>query len=270
MFDLPSSLREVSAVTSVDAHTVACLQDEKGVLFYVDVRDGRVRGSLVFGPDGDYEGLARVGSEFFVLRSDGMLARLARTQRGFRIAESFSVATASQDLEGLCHDASRGMLLLAPKDVVKAEPVPDTGKRGDKRRREEARRARDQRVLFGWDLAQRALAPEPVLRLSLSDLRAQAEQAGGERIEKGSLKLHFSCVAIHPRTGELHLLSAADRVLVAIDPATRRLQDIYWLDGKVLPQPEGITFLPNGDLVVSSEGVDGPARLAVYRQRAAH
>jgi hypothetical protein len=35
------------------------------------------------------------------------------------------------------------------------------------------------------------------------------------------------------------------------------------IDPELLPQPEGMTFLPDGRLVVASEGAGGRARLAV-------
>src|SRR5690606_23142027 len=153
-FALPPILQEVSAVTGVDEHTVACLQDEKGIVFLIDVRDGSVRASLPFGPDGDYEGLARVGQDYFVLRSDGLLARVTPRSSGLAIAESFALQTPNHDLEGLCHDAANHVLLLAPKDVVKpdAADAPDAAPEDRRRAAAERKAARDRRTLFAFDL----------------------------------------------------------------------------------------------------------------------
>jgi len=281
-FALPAALREISAVTAIDADTVACLQDEKGVLFFVDVHDGRLREVRPFGPEGDYEGLARVGDDYWVLRSDGWLARLEARGPRLSIAESFELDTPNHDLEGLCHDPARGVLLIAPKDVIA------TAKKRTKRTKEERRAesrgeeaegssrepTRDRRVVFGWDLERRSLLPEPVLRLSLEELKRRAEARGHDLPTKTNkkgkertvLRLLFSCVAVHPKTGEVYLLSAADHALIVVD-RKGALRDLHLLDEDVLPQPEGLTFLPGGDLVLSSEGVDGPARLVVYGQR---
>lgn len=53
---LPHELKEISALTDLDADTVACVQDEKGIVFDVDVRTGKVVRRRRFGPHGDYEG----------------------------------------------------------------------------------------------------------------------------------------------------------------------------------------------------------------------
>jgi hypothetical protein len=276
-FPLPAALREVSAVTAVDADTVACLDDEKGLLFFVDVHDGRLRAARSFGPDGDYEGLARVGGEFFVLRSDGQLARVADRDGALAIVETFEVRTAHHDLEGLCFDPGRGVLLLAPKDVLKpARQDADDARTATDRRAQAAERKamRDHRELFAWDVRERRLLPEPVLRLSVAELRAQADARGDalptktnrRGTERAALRLMFSCIAVHPRTGDLYLLSAIDQVLIVLD-ASGELRRLHRLDPALLPKPEGLTFLPGGDLVLTSEGVDGPGRLAVYRQQ---
>src|SRR5262245_58202966 len=75
---LPPQLREVSAIVAVDERTVACVQDEVGALFFVDLRGELPLRMAPFAERGDYEGLARVGDDFWVLRSDGFLMRLQR------------------------------------------------------------------------------------------------------------------------------------------------------------------------------------------------
>ena len=275
-FALPPILQEVSAVTGVDEHTVACLQDEKGIVFLIDVRDGSVRASLPFGPDGDYEGLARVGQDYFVLRSDGLLARVTPRSSGLAIAESFALQTPNHDREGLCHDAANHVLLLAPKDVVKpdAADAPDAAPEDRRRAAAERKAARDRRTLFAFDLQTSRLREEPALRLSVAELRAAAEARGDDLPtrtdrrggERSALRLLFSCVAVEPRTGWIWLLSAVDRVLLAVD-RDGTLQALHRLEAELLPKPEGVTFLPGGEMVLTSEGVDGPGRLVVYRRQ---
>jgi hypothetical protein len=57
--DLPKHLREVSGLVAVDERTVVCVQDEKGALWFVDLRGEATVRSEPFGPAGDYEALAR-------------------------------------------------------------------------------------------------------------------------------------------------------------------------------------------------------------------
>ena len=260
--ELPKALREVSAVAAIDAHTVACLQDEKGTLYSVDVRTGEVTGKRAFGKKGDYEGLARVGAEYYALRSDGWLGRIAaigsESDAEFDVVEKFELDLPARDLEGLGFDATRQRLLIAPKRLGKADDrdAPDD----------------DVRRLFAFDLQTRRLAATPALTLSVADIVEQALRLRADvptRVtKKGNvrphLELRFSEVAVHPLSGAIWLLSAADHALLCVDAAGKLLQ-FYRLDATDLPQPEGLTFLPDGALVLTSEGGESRARLRVYR-----
>jgi hypothetical protein len=112
---LPPLLREVSAIACVDEHTLACVQDERGAVLLVDLAGRAPPRSLPFGPGGDYEGLARAGDDWWVLRSDGRLLRLAARDGALQIAASIELPAGRGEWEALCHDAARGRLLAMPK-----------------------------------------------------------------------------------------------------------------------------------------------------------
>lgn len=40
---------------------------------------------------------------------------------------------------------------------------------------------------------------------------------------------------------------------------------LYLPDARLLPKPEGITFLPTGDMLIGTEGKDGTPRFVQYR-----
>ncbi|MCC6655844.1 MAG: hypothetical protein IT231_11855, partial [Flavobacteriales bacterium] len=75
-FTLPDDLVEISALTDVDSSTVACVQDERGAIYFISLRDGRKIREVPFSGPGDMEGLTRVGGDYFALRSDGLVFRL--------------------------------------------------------------------------------------------------------------------------------------------------------------------------------------------------
>ena len=245
--ELPATLREVSGVTSVDSHTLACVQDEDGVLYLVDVERGAVVGARPFGPPGDYEGLARVGDDFYALRSEGALLRLVPAGERLRVAAQHALSLPEKELEGLCHDPTRGLLLVAPKTAPKD--------------------AKRQRRIYGWDLTKRELLPEPVLELSLDRLALEAVELGLELPhKKGSprLKAHFSEVAVDPTSGALLLLCGREQLLLVVSRAGELLAARRFSD-ELLLQPEGLTFLGPDRLVISSEAdMRTPALLRVW------
>jgi hypothetical protein len=115
-FDLPPALAEISALTDVDDHTVACVQDEHGVVYFVDLRRGAVTRSSRFGPDGDYEGLTRIGDDLWVLRSDGLVVQLVPHGDTFAVGKQLTLAIGHQDIEGLGYDPFQKHILVVPKD----------------------------------------------------------------------------------------------------------------------------------------------------------
>ena len=246
---LPPELREVSAITALDERTLACVQDEQGALFLVDLMGQDPPRVAAFGDPGDSEGLARVGDDYWVLRSDGLLLRLrSRGDGGLEMAGPYRLPTEHEDWEGLCFDHDRGVLLVLPKDRA--------GKGKDER---------DHRFVFAFDPSTCLMQPRPLLELDVQALLEQAEERGlalptrttPKGKPKRSLKLLGSEILAIPGTGELLLLSATDRALVRVDREGRLLGVRHFDEGD-LPQPEGMAWLPDGRLLVASEGTDGP------------
>jgi hypothetical protein len=197
-----------------------------------------------FSGPGDFEGLTRVGEDYLALRSDGLVFRLRPEKGLFAVHDTFRLAVLHNNLEGLGYDEQAGRVLVSPKDIAKGGPD-----------------MRDRRVLYAFDPFSATHPVEEVLQLSLQDLMTQAKALGisipMKRTDNGrevpALKLRYSSVAVHPRSGHYYLLSAVDRSLLVLDRAGT-LMHLAWLDERLLPKPEGITFLANGDLVLSSEG----------------
>jgi hypothetical protein len=251
--ELPKQLREVSGCVAVDDRTLACVQDEKGALWFVDLRgEAKVR-SEAFGPAGDYEGIARAGEAWWVLRSDGVLLQLAPRAGAHVVAREVTLPGGHPDWEALCVDADGKRMLVAPKAVA-----------GDDKE------ARDRRPVFAVDPATGEVAKEPAVTLSRRALQAALAQLGvplpTKTTDKGKAKVDFdlavSEIAVVPGRRELLVLAGADRLLLRVDFAGALL-GARVLDAKELPQAEGLALLPDGRLLVASEGDGGNARALV-------
>ena len=256
---LPKGLREISGMVALDDARVACVQDEKGLLYEVALEDGAIASKTRFGPDGDYEGVARTSDSWYFARSDGVLLAVGITENGLLAPVEIALALPQQDLEALAFDppieGRSARLLLAGK-----EPPA-----GDKQER-------DQRFVLAFDATKRALDEQPAWSLSRKAIRAQASELrggaseGAAQKQKPKLALHISEIAVQPATGSLWILSGPDRALLAVDRAGSLLA-FHVFDEALLPQPEALAFLPCGDLVVASEGKDGPATLVRFALR---
>jgi len=249
---LPKVLREVSGIVALAQDRLLCVQDEVGALFTVSLL-GAASSSEPFGPKGDYEGLALVGAVPWVLRSDGALLELARVADGWQVARTVRLPERYSDWEGLCWDQAEARLLCMPKDRAGADKEQS-----------------DERPVFAVDPRSGEVAAKPALVLSRKALIAAAA-AGGHVVptrtnDKGrvrvALELACSELCLVPGKRELLLLSAVDHLLLRVD-FEGRLLATRLLDPELLPQAEGMTFLPDGRLVVASEGRNGRGRMVV-------
>lgn len=256
---LPNTLIEISALTDVDSTSVGCVQDEAGTIYVISLIDGKVMGEFPFAGPGDMEGLTRVGGKFFALRSDGLIydLEISGVLKSAVVQDSFRLDLPNNNIEGLGYDDRNDRVLVSPKDLMKG-----------------SKEGKDERVLYAFDPKDASHKTAVVLRLSITELMVQARAMGipvpERKTENGrvlpALKLRYSSVAVHPVTDHYYLLSAVDRTLLVVD-RQGKLIALEQLDAALLPKPEGITFMPNGDLVLSSEGKGRASVIVRYAYR---
>ena len=242
---LPDTLREISGLTDIDSTTVACVQDENGILFIYDIIQNKIAKQYNFHIDGDYEGITLVGKAMYILRSDGMLFAISDYEaKDFKL-NSYATGIPVNNNEGLCYDTDNNRLLVACKSKL--------GKGAE---------FKDKRVIYGFDLSTKKLSSEPVFSFDIATIKAFAQEKklnlpvrdkknGTEPI----IKFFTSAIAIHPITKKLYLLSAADHMLFIFD-MKGNLEHIEQLNSKMFNKAEGITFFSNGDMLITNEAQD--------------
>lgn len=247
---LPDTLREISGLTDIDTATVACIQDENGILFIYDLIRNEIRKQYNFHIDGDYEGITLVDKTMYILRSDGTLFEISDYQaKDFKL-QTYATGIPASNNEGLCYDANNNRLLVACKNKLGKGPE-----------------YKDKRVIYGFDLSTKKLSKEPVFNFDVATIKAFAKQKklnlpvrdkkkGTEPI----IKFFTSAIAIHPFTERLYLLSAADHMLFIFN-MTGKLEHIELLNPKMFNKAEGITFFENGDMLITNEGQNGKPTL---------
>jgi hypothetical protein len=256
---LPARLQEVSGVTALSDTEVACVQDEEGAVFVYDLGKRRVTRQIRFGPPGDYEDVASVGSRLYVLRSDGLLYEIQGPPETPRVTVH-DLRLPTPDNEGLCFDARHGRLLIAAKSRLGP-----------------GRAVKDTRAIFAFDLDATRRAPVPVLLLDVDAVRAFAERknrqlsdrqgkSGGRR--QPLMRFMPSALALHPVTSEIFVLSAVDRVLASFD-TNGQVTGCASLDPELFRQPEGITFMANGALIITNEAAGHQPTLLLFKARTA-
>ena len=248
---LPPVLHEISGITSITDELLACVQDERGVIFFYDLGKQQLVSNLRFHADGDYEGICRVGRDLYVLRSDGHLFRvrdfmLPKGNSGYTTVE-YPTGSIGKNNEGLCWDSIGNRLLIACKGKVGKGPE-----------------WKDQRHIYAFDLKTHQLDKDPLFAFDLEDIRRFAVEhrvplPTREKKKDGSsepfLRFTTSAIAIHPDSHELYVVSSTDHLLFVFG-MDGKLHHLEVLDPVRFNKAEGIIFLSDGDLLITNEGQD--------------
>jgi hypothetical protein len=251
LLNLPFELREISGITDFSENEIACVQDENGIIFIYNIDSDSIINQFNFGLDGDYEGLTMVDSSFFVLRSNATLIEVRYPYDSTNIVTTkLNIPTA--DNEGLCLDERSNRLLLAPKSKMgKGTEFKDT------------------RAIYSIDLSTKQLNETPLFLINISEIEAFANANNlplPQKMAKNSsdsisaLKFMPSSIAVHPKSDEIYIISAVDQTLAVFDK-TGKLLNYTRLNPLIFNKPEGITFLKNGDMIISNEGQMGAPTL---------
>ena len=116
-WDLPDRLEEISGMDFIDDNRMAAIQDEEGIIFIYNLNSKKIEQEVKFGKSGDYEGLAIVNNDAFVLRSDGILFEIKNyLEKNPKVTKHETFIKAKHNAEGLCADLKNNRLLLAVKD----------------------------------------------------------------------------------------------------------------------------------------------------------
>ena len=239
---LPGALREISGLAVLPDGRLLSHQDERAVIYEVDPGTGSILKAFSAGLNGvrgDFEGIAVAGSRIFLSTSSGNLLETVEGEAGSAMQyKTYELGLQRLcEFEGLAYDPRSNSLLLPCK-------------------RTRTRELRDHLVVF-------------VVRLdSMEPYHVPQVFVPFEALEALDLKDRFrpSAIEVHPETGRLILVSAQEEAAVELSPEGRLLGGER-LHRKTHPQTEGITFLPDGALVLADEGQGKKGRLTRYPVR---
>jgi uncharacterized protein YjiK len=238
---LPDQLEEISGLAATSDGRVFAHNDERGNIYEIDPKEGKIVKRFAVGEKdlkADFEGLAIAGDRFYLVTSGGEILEFLEAKNGGRaLYNKYETGlTPEYDVEGLCHDPSTRSLLLACK-----------GKAGSRYESESVK------AVYAFSLATGKLEQLPRFVLDMAQFQ-------------GKLRSHDirpSSIERHPLRGTFFLLAFQGAAIIELSK-----------DGKVLgaaniprsvhPQPEGLTFLPDGTMVISNEGVDEPGNIVLY------
>jgi len=254
---LPYVLREISGMTVIDSSSIACVQDEKGVVYIFDVSKDEIKKQIYINSGGDYEGITLADQTLYILRSDAVLFRVKDYESSSFSEKINLTGIKASDNEGLCFDKINNRLLIAPKSK--------TG--------EESKKVH---LIYGYNLVSDSLDKRPAFIIDLKSMmnfmvenKVLHVQKNKKKVKNQEAEINFkpSEIGIHPVTNKLFVLCGEERMLFVFDSAGT-IEYAEKLDPALFNKPEGLTFFKNGDLLISNEAGNGYPTILRFNYRA--
>ncbi|MBK8195507.1 MAG: SdiA-regulated domain-containing protein [Lewinellaceae bacterium] len=243
VFVMPQQLREISGLSmSSDERHLLAVNDEEGLIYYIDPETGVINSTFHFGETGDYEGVEAAGGDIYAVKSNGVLSRI--------MPDSGKVETyptglkKSNDVEGLAFDVANNRLLLACKGKDGKNPA-----------------IKGERVIYAFDLSGKRLSETPVITLHLAEIGRLKKPVSGfsQKLndffstDQKSDAFGPSGLAFCPIDGNLYIIASVGKAIAVLQP-DGKIAQVEWLSSDVFRQPEGICFDRRGRMYISSEG----------------
>ncbi|TDH25103.1 hypothetical protein EXU57_13400 [Segetibacter sp. 3557_3] len=240
-YNLRDELDEISGMVYYPKDTsVFAINDENGLLYKIFLRKNVQVMKWTFAKDADFEDIALVDSTFYVLQSNGNIT-------SFKVLTADSVVVdkckrpyeGKNEFESMYYDAYYKVLVLICKDCE----------------------IDDKKGITAWsfDPATHKYSDTPIYVIKTKPI----DQMLGVQKEK----FKPSAAAIHPITKELYIVFSVNKAIVIAD-RSGVVKFAVPLDPLIYKQPEGITFTPKGDLLISNESAEtGPGNILVLKQK---
>ena len=231
---LPNELKEISGITVTPDGRLLAIQDESSYVYEISPEDGSIVKKFAVGRPamkGDFEDITAAGNDLYLLNSSGKLFRFREAPGGeYSDYEEFDTPlSTSYDAEGLCYDSETNSLLIACKGY------PGAGLDGF-------------RAVYSFSIDS--------MKLSVSPRFLIGTESAGKKFEPSGIQKS-------PAGGSFLLISSTGNSVIEISK-NGKMTAKEKLNPEVHEQPEGIAFLKDGTLVISSEGKSGKGSIAKY------
>lgn len=228
--ELPDILHEISGIVWLSPTELYCIQDEKGIIFKYNLQQKKITNRFEFEKTGDFEDIAINNDLVYVLQSDGKIYWVNLQSKKQKVHDKH-IDVKSDNIEGLFFSSKAQKLYMACK-------APTNNQKKDER----------EIVAVAPD---KMGDPEVQLTIQTEEI-VQFIQQHYPSFKHTQIRFNPSAMAFHPLTDDEYILSAKDRILAIY--ANNKLKAAYPLPEEIYYQPEGMTFDPEGNLYLSSEG----------------
>ena len=252
-FELPEVLKEISGLTlSPDGQQLCAVNDEYGIIYFIDKEMGEVKREVKFHKNGDYEGIETVNESIYIVKSTGTVYKVDDLEKDtVSFKKGKYLLKKENDTEGLGYDAKNNQLLFA----CKGRACLHSGCTIEG--------CLTKKSIYRMDMKRNRVAKEPAFNITvetvLDFLKKNKPQDAANNFESfidkddGHLHFHPSALAVHPITGDIFILSSKGKTIIVLN-SEGEIKQMEKLNKKIHRQPEGIAFDKDGTMYISNEG----------------
>jgi uncharacterized protein YjiK len=236
---LPGYLNEISGLAyNTTDKSVFAISDDKGWLYKIYLSGDKAIQKWKFSKKADFEDIVVVDSTFYVLQSNGIIFSLHFfSPDSITVKEYKLPLPGKNEFETLYRDKEQNRLIMLCKDCE----------------------ADDKNSLSSWafDLSSLTFSPAPAYIVDVRKIE--------DLMQEKKIKFKPSAAAIHPLTGQLFIISSVNKVLV-VAGKNGIPEKVYTINSGLYKQPEGLTFTPEGHLIISNESANaGAADILIFK-----
>ena len=236
-WSLPDKLREISGLALTEDERLLAVADESAIVYEIDYNDGHLVKAFALGEKvvkGDFEGIAVLDGDVWLMTSDGNLYRSPEGENGAHVDyERFDTRLDDNcEFEGLTAVPSRQSLALICKHSKK-----------NKKKR-----------VFEWRLVNDEIHRVADFALPVKNMKKAVDRK----------QMNPSGLAVAPVTGNWLVLAAKQYAIFELSQEGEFIDVIMRLDKERHRQAEGIAVTQDGLLIIADEAGKGRARLSVY------
>lgn len=238
---LPGRLQEISGLAMTADNRLLAHNDEKAIIYEIDYREGAIVKAFQLADMAnpvadDFEGIAAAEDWVYLVTSSGRLYEFHEGAAGESVLFTVYATGIGRDceIEGLAYDADQRALFLMCKDARRKD-------------------LKEQLVIYYWSTDEKQLMEGahrviPVIEFSRHIEGKKFQPSGIER---------------HPVSGNYFIVAARQKAIAEITPGGEVVA-VKAFPARGHRQAEGITFAPDGTLIIADEGTGRKARLTLY------
>lgn len=229
---LDKELLEISGMYYLPDTRIAAINDEEGKIFLINSTTGDYTVTK-FGRKRDYEDVVVAGDYYYVLESNGNIHRvpvaMANTEEEFEFPREKKI-----EFESMYYDPSRQKLVLVSK---------------------EQRETKKGVIAYTFDMDSLRFSDDTIYEIRRKEIHKQ--------LKDNNADFKPSAAAIHPILNKLFIVASVGKAMMQCT-LDGKIEHVWLLNPDQFPQPEGLTFAPNGDMFISNEGVNGKATILKF------